>query len=89
MLGALAAFAGLFDVLPDAVVVVDRAGRVVLANGAGDRVLGYRPDELVGGPLDPLLPPRHRERHRRQVAGFQAGGQARAMSKRPLLHALD
>lgn len=84
----LAALADLFDVLPDAVIVVDGGDNIVLANRAVQQVLGYRPDELIGGPLDRLLPEPHRAQHRRDVAAFRLRGNARAMGSRPLLSAL-
>lgn len=86
-MGRLAALADLFDVLPDAVIVVDSEGNIVLANGAVQGVLGYRPDELVGGPLDRLVPERHRTQHRQHVAAFRLHGHASAMGSRPLLYA--
>jgi diguanylate cyclase (GGDEF)-like protein/PAS domain S-box-containing protein len=88
MTAGLAALGDLFDVLPDAVIIVDREGNIVLANRAIQRVFGYRPDELIGGPLDRLLPERHRAQHRLRVASFRAHGHATAMGSRPLLYAL-
>jgi len=46
------------ELTPDAMVVVDRAGMIVLANGRVERVFGYARDELIGQPLDRLVPER-------------------------------
>ncbi len=54
----------------DAVVVVDREGTIRDCNALVEAVLGYRPDELVGQPIETLIPERLRERHRGHRAGF-------------------
>ncbi|HEV8260762.1 MAG TPA: sensor domain-containing diguanylate cyclase [Burkholderiales bacterium] len=85
---SLSAVADLFDVLPDAVIVVDGAGRIVLANSGVRRVLGYAAEELVGQPLGRLIPENYRAQHDRHLAQFRSQGQPRAMGSRPVLHAL-
>jgi PAS domain S-box-containing protein len=50
----------LFDLAPDALVVVDRAGHVALANRRAGRMFGYAHNELVGRPLESLAPARFR-----------------------------
>jgi PAS domain S-box-containing protein len=52
----------LLDGLPDAVVAVDGAGRVVYLNRAAETLLGWTLDELRGQPADVLLPERIRPR---------------------------
>ncbi|MDO8616000.1 MAG: response regulator [Dehalococcoidia bacterium] len=48
---------------PDAIVVADSAGRILLANDQTERLFGYGRDELLGQPIEALLPERLRERH--------------------------
>jgi protein-histidine pros-kinase len=48
---------------PDAMLVVDREGRMVLANGQAQRLFGYGRDELVGAPIETLVPERFRAQH--------------------------
>jgi len=48
----------LFEAIPDAVVVSDMASRVVYANAAVQRLLGWRPDELIGQSLHVIQPER-------------------------------
>ena len=79
----------LLEVLPDAVIVVDIAGQIVFANPAVKILFGYEMDELVGQPIDCLIPKHHRERHQRQVANFGSSGQSTLMSTRPVLQALN
>ena len=44
------------DILPDAVVVVDRTGRILYANGAITTLLGYERGELTGQSVSLLVP---------------------------------
>ncbi|HEY6793116.1 MAG TPA: PAS domain S-box protein [Kineosporiaceae bacterium] len=57
------AFRLFFDSSPYGQVLVDGAGTIVLANRALQKILGYREEELVGRPLEILIPERHRARH--------------------------
>lgn len=82
------ALSDLFDILPDAALVVDRAGKIVFANVAVSRVLSYEPDELIGRSLEILIPERYRRLHGQQVAEFQERGHATGMGDRPMLHAM-
>lgn len=88
MNAAVAALRNLFEVLPDACIVVDEAGKIVLANAAVRRVFGYLPEELIGREHQMLLPQRHREAHARLLAQFMRNELAAAMSARPSLPAL-
>ena len=45
-----ALFQAIFNHLPDAVVVVDAAGQIILCNLAVTRVFGYAPEEMIGQP---------------------------------------
>lgn len=52
---------------PDAVIVADRAGDVLLWNDAATRLLGWSAQEMVGRPMAAIVPERLRARH---DAGF-------------------
>lgn len=51
------------EAMPDAMVVVNSDGHIVLINTRAEQLFGYAGGELVGRPLESLLPPRLRERH--------------------------
>lgn len=53
----------LFNRLPDAIVVVDSEGRIISANELTERMFGYPQEELVGKPVEILVPEAFRERH--------------------------
>lgn len=73
---AQARFRALFERAPDAILVVDAAGRVVEANETASRMLGYALEELLARDLDDLTP--HPESARWQVAAFPETGEWRA-----------
>ncbi len=56
-------FRSLFSAYPDALVVVDAWGTIVLANPAASSLLGYSVDELTGLSVDALVPDSIRPRH--------------------------
>ncbi len=53
----------LFGAYPDALLLVDAAGRIVMANPAAGVLLGYADGELAGMPVDALVPDAIRPRH--------------------------
>ena len=57
------AFSTFIDALPDAIVVVDRSGRIVELNIQTVGLFGYARTELLGEPVEMLLPERLRTRH--------------------------
>ena len=70
---------GLLDAAPDAMVLVDADGRIVLVNGEAERLLGYRRDELIGRPIELLVPERLRGNHPAHRAGYGADPRTRSM----------
>lgn len=56
-------FRGLLDAAPDAFVIVDEGGRISLVNEQTERWFGYAREELIGEPMEKLVPERYRERH--------------------------
>ena len=58
-----AVFRSLFLAYPDALLLVDQAGAIVLANPSASELLGYGIDELIGMGVDALVPDSIRPRH--------------------------
>jgi PAS domain S-box-containing protein len=57
------ALQGFLDAAPDAIVVVDKTGSIVIANGLTEKMFGYSRDELIGRPIEVLVPERSRGGH--------------------------
>jgi PAS domain S-box-containing protein len=64
---------------PNAIVMVDAQGRIVLVNVRTEKYFGYRRDELLGKPVEMLIPERLRDRHPDYVRGFKGEHLARPM----------
>jgi len=67
------------EYLPDALVIVDRNSRIVLLNRQTEIIFGYPRAQLLGQPLEILMPERFRERHRGHLAGFAQDPHVRPM----------
>lgn len=59
-------YGGLLESTPDAIVIVDQAGRIVLVNGQAEELFGYGRARLMGAPVELLVPERFRETHLRE-----------------------
>ncbi|MGB0093263.1 MAG: PAS domain S-box protein [Solirubrobacteraceae bacterium] len=69
----------LLESAPDAMVIVNRDGEIQLANAETEKLFGYAREELVGRPVELLIPIRYHPRHPEHRAGFFSAPLARPM----------
>ncbi|MBW8328428.1 MAG: diguanylate cyclase [Thiobacillus sp.] len=69
----------IFEYTPDALLLIDQAGHITLANAQAEALFGYDRNELVGQPIEILVPPRFAQHHVRHRAGFMAEAHSRQM----------
>lgn len=66
--------AALLDAAMDAIVSVDDTGRIVMFNRAAEQTFGWRADQVIGQPLERLIPARFRASHGGHMHQFAATG---------------
>jgi len=85
-----ARFRAVVEAVPSAIVLVDAGGTIVLANAQAEGLFGYPRSELVGQPVEMLLPQRLRDQHAvfrgqyandRRIRAMTAGRQLFALRK--------
>ena len=76
-----------FDAIPDAVLMVDASGFITRVNGEPTDLFGYTGAELIGHPIEILLPASMRERHVPLRRAFQQNPRTRPMAGRTPLQA--
>ncbi len=72
-------FRSLVESAPDAVIIVDPGGAIMLVNAQTEKLFGYGRTELLGKPVETLLPGRLRERHAAHRADYLANPTTRPM----------
>lgn len=75
--------AGIVTISADAVVCVDETQKIIFFNDGAAKIFGYASEEIIGQPLEILIPERFRATHADQVHRFgQSGTRARKMGER-------
>jgi PAS domain S-box-containing protein len=75
--------AGILSISADAIISIDEDQRITLLSDGAEKIFGYLKEEVIGAPLDMLIPDRFREVHGPHVQRFAAGHEtARRMGTR-------
>jgi PAS domain S-box-containing protein len=88
VVASAAQFRALLESAPDAMVIVDKAGRIFLVNAQAEILFGYRRAELLGQPVEILIPERLRANHPDHRTGFFTQPRPRAMGSGLALYGL-
>ncbi|HWJ93289.1 MAG TPA: PAS domain S-box protein, partial [Telluria sp.] len=74
---------GILSIADDAIISTDAQLRIILFNQGAERIFGWSKDEMLGQPLDVLLPARYQAGHSALVSGFSRSNRtARQMGER-------
>ena len=74
-------FYGFLEAAPDAVVIIDESGVIVQVNSQTEKLFGYCREELLGRPLEVLMPERFHSAHVGKRRTFTADPQPRSMGR--------
>ncbi len=78
----------LIEAAPDAIVVANPRGKIVLVNRQTELLFGYGSAELLGEPVEMLMPPRFRDAHPHHRAHYTSAPRARPMGSGMTLRGL-
>jgi PAS domain S-box-containing protein len=72
-------FLHLLDAAPDAMIIVDARGQIVLANLQTEKLFGWSRQELTGKPIEALIPNRYHDKHSNHRSGYFSDLRVRPM----------
>ena len=81
-------FRDLLESAPDAVVIVNQSGEIVIVNGETEKLFKYARSDLLGKPVEILMPERFRQRHPQQRNKFVDNATLRPMGDGFILYGL-
>ncbi|MBX2828295.1 MAG: PAS domain-containing sensor histidine kinase [Flavobacteriaceae bacterium] len=74
-------FETIFDSVSEGIIVVNPEQQIAAVNNAANEMFGYDTQELIGKPLDTLVPSNYRKQHGGHVSKFMEQGDKRSMGK--------
>lgn len=81
-------FSWAIDMSLDAIVSADEGGRLILWNPAAEKMMGYSRKEAVGLPIETIIPPEYRDRHREGFKRFLSTGEVALIGKVTVIEGL-
>jgi PAS domain S-box-containing protein len=72
-------FQALLESAPDAIIIVRANGQIAIANGQAERLFGYPRSELIGQPIEILLPEHLHHRHAHHRTAYASEPHTRPM----------
>lgn len=72
-------FRTLLEAAPQAILVTDDEGKIAIINAMVEKVYGYKRDELIGQPIEMLIPPRFHQNHTAYRAEYMKAPDSRRM----------
>src|SRR5207342_1157140 len=81
-------FRQVVEAAPNAMVMINKAGRIVMVNTRAELVFGYARDEILGRPVELLMPERLRGRHSMLRDSFFTGPRPRPIGACRDVHGL-
>jgi len=76
----------LIETAPDAIILADARGTIMLWNKAAQHLFGYSEEEVMGQPLTCLMPARYRDAHQKGLERVRATGHSKLAGKPVELH---
>jgi two-component system sensor kinase FixL len=72
---------GLIETTQDAVITIDREGKITFFNPAAERMFGYSPPEIVGQKVNVLMAQPYAREHDSYIEGYERTGEAHAIGQ--------